>query len=392
MNQRVCLGDIIDVARGQVDPREAPYCDLLHVGGDNIESGSGRLSGLRAARELNLISGKYEFGPSDVLYSKIRPALNKVAVPDFQGICSADVYPLRPRPGRIERRYLAHLLRHDAFRSYAEKHSTRTNIPKINREALLAYELILPPIHEQLRAADILDRADAIRRKRTASIALTEDLLRSAFLEMFGNPVTNPKGWPVASLREVASLIDYGVTASANTQPVGPRFLRITDIQDNRVDWQTVPYCDCDNATAQRAQLAPGDIVFARTGATTGKSYWIRECPERSVFASYLIRVRPGPRVLSPYLAEFFQSAGYWTQIRSIAEGAAQPGVNATKLAAVRVSLPPIAVQATLSDVTSRVAQLRARADASSANAESLFAALVQHVFSGRKRDLEGAC
>jgi len=209
----VRLGEVVDIASGQVDPRTEPYCDWPHVGGDNIESGGGRLFGLRTARELNLISGKYEFGPNDVLYSKIRPALNKVALPDFVGICSADMYPLRARSNRLERRYLAYLLRQSDFLSYAEKHSSRTNIPKINRDALLGYELHLPPLAEQRRIADILDKADAIRRKRKAAIALNEKLLRSAFLEMFGDPVQNPKQWPVAPLASLARI------TTGNTPP-----------------------------------------------------------------------------------------------------------------------------------------------------------------------------
>ena len=84
------------------------------------------------------------------------------------------------------------------------------------------------------------------------------------------------------------------MTASASSQPVGPKFLRITDIQDGLVDWDAVPWCECDGRSAADARLKAGDIVFARTGATTGKSFLIRECPINAVFASYLIRVRMG--------------------------------------------------------------------------------------------------
>ena len=80
------LGQIVEVASGQVDPTEPPYCDMPHIGGENIESNTGNLQGVRTARELGLISGKYLFDGSHVLYSKIRPALNKVALPDFEGI------------------------------------------------------------------------------------------------------------------------------------------------------------------------------------------------------------------------------------------------------------------------------------------------------------------
>ena len=95
------------------------------------------------------------------------------------------------------------------------------------------------------------------------------------------------KGVP---LSQVSELIDYGVTAAADEHSIGPKFLRITDIQDGAVDWDTVPFCPCDIRKLSASKLRPGDIVFARTGATTGKSFLIRSCPTDAVFASYLIR------------------------------------------------------------------------------------------------------
>ena len=174
--QEKSLDEVIEVKSGQVDPTTAPYCSMPHVGGDNIESNSGRLFKLSTAQDLGLTSGKYHFDENDILYSKIRPNLNKVAVPDFEGICSADIYPLRPKNGCMTREFLAYMLRSRQFLTYTERHSTRTNIPKLNRKTLLAYRFPLPPLAEQKRIAAILDKADAIRRKRQQSLRLTEQL------------------------------------------------------------------------------------------------------------------------------------------------------------------------------------------------------------------------
>ncbi len=97
--------------------------------------------------------------------------------------------------------------------------------------------------------------------------------------------------WPKCKLSDLASSIDYGVTASACNEPLGPKFLRITDIQDGAVNWDSVPYCQCSSRERRALQLLDGDIVFARTDATTGKSFRIRSAPSESVFASYLICV-----------------------------------------------------------------------------------------------------
>jgi len=164
------LGEVVAVASGQVDPTEPPYCDLPHVGGENIESHTGNLQGLTSARELRLISGKYLFDERDVLYSKIRPALNKVAIPNFNGICSADIYPLRPSNDKLSRQYLAYLLMSGRFVEYAKRHSERSKIPKINRDSLLAYEVVLPCRPEQHRIASCLVSLDGLIAAQAAKI------------------------------------------------------------------------------------------------------------------------------------------------------------------------------------------------------------------------------
>jgi type I restriction enzyme S subunit len=183
--------------------------------------------------------------------------------------------------------------------------------------------------------------------------------------------------WKRVALGDFATSVDYGVTAAANLQPVGPKFLRITDIQDGAVNWDTVPWCECDARSAEASRLQAGDIVFARTGATTGKSFLIRECPLDAVFASYLIRVRVGDKADPRYVSHFFQTSDYWAQITKGARGVAQPGVNATTLKAIQVPLPPVAEQARIAEVLDRAGALRAKRRATLAQvdilAESLF-------------------
>lgn len=145
-------------------------------------------------------------------------------------------------------------------------------------------------------------------------------------------------GWVVKSVSELCDKPQYGYTASAMTEEVGPHLLRITDIQDGSVNWETVPYCACPKP--EKYILQKDDILFARTGATTGKSFLIEECPT-AVFASYLIRLRVRESVTPQYLYAFFQSPSYWEQISENTIGSAQPNCNATKLTSVKVPVPP---------------------------------------------------
>jgi len=188
-------------------------------------------------------------------------------------------------------------------------------------------------------------------------------------------------GWKTIPLGDFAESVDYGVTASATEQPIGPKFLRITDIQDGAVNWENVPWCECDTRTASDARLKAGDIVFARTGATTGKSFLIRECPTDSVFASYLIRVRVGDAAEPRFVSHFFQTENYWAQVAKGARGVAQPGVNATTLKALQIPLPPLAEQRWIAEVLDRAEALRAKRRAALAQLDSLTQSLFLDLF-----------
>ena len=153
-----------------------------------------------------------------------------------------------------------------------------------------------------------------------------------------------PEGWVWTEISEIASTINYGVSESA--KPIGKyRLLRITDIQNGKVDWESVPCTDYQKEKAQTFELSDGDILFARTGATVGKSYLVKSAPKNTIFASYLIRIRYSPLVIPLYIKYFFESGYYWEQISSSSVGVGQPNVNGTSLGKLRIPLPPVAEQ-----------------------------------------------
>ena len=195
------------------------------------------------------------------------------------------------------------------------------------------------------------------------------------------------KGWVIKKLGEV-SAINYGYTESASIEPVGPRFLRITDIQNDRVDWESVPYCMIESADLPKYRLASGDIVFARTGATTGKSFLVNDPPD-AVFASYLIRLRLLDKKLLPeFLSLFFQTASYWKSIKEGSSGSAQGGFNATKLGALFIPVPPLPEQQRIVGILDKafesIATAKANAEKNLQNARALFDSHLQSVFTQR--------
>ena len=160
---------------------------MPHVGGEYRESHTGNTLGVRTAKELGLISGKYLFDER-VLYSKIRPALNKVSIPDFQGICSADIYPLRPSSHELCRQYLVYILLSDDFLEYATKHSDRSKIPKVNRDSLLAYRLVLPSRPEQQKIVDCLSSLNDIIAAQSKKVDALKTHKKGLMQQLFPVP------------------------------------------------------------------------------------------------------------------------------------------------------------------------------------------------------------
>jgi len=153
-------------------------------------------------------------------------------------------------------------------------------------------------------------------------------------------PFEVPEGWTWTTIGDISTSILYGVSESAKEKGAY-KLLRITDIQDNKVDWATVPYTDFDETKAANYLLEDGDILFARTGATVGKSYLVEGLSCKAIYASYLIRVQTPTTILPAYIKRFFESGFYWEQISLSSVGIGQPNVNGTTLANLIIPIPP---------------------------------------------------
>ncbi|MGH7451885.1 MAG: restriction endonuclease subunit S [bacterium] len=164
---------------------------------------------------------------------------------------------------------------------------------------------------------------------------------------MFENTKNNnlPVGWQQASIENISERIHYGYTASAENRDTGVQLLRITDIQNRNVNWHEVPFCEISEQELAKYELKDGDLVFARTGATVGKSYLIKGKIPKAVFASYLIRIILHNEIDKQFVYYFFQSPSYWQQIGMHALGIGQPNVNATTLSRLTIPLPPLTEQ-----------------------------------------------
>ena len=171
------------IANGQIDPRMEPYRSMVLVAPDHIESGTGRLLVRKTAREQHAISGKYVFNRGDVVYSKIRPNLRKAVLVDFDGLCSADMYPLKPARD-VAGGFILAVLLDRRFTDYAESVSVRSGIPKINRAEMADFVVALPPVCEQCAIATALSDVDALLDGMDRLIAKKQDLKQAAMQQL----------------------------------------------------------------------------------------------------------------------------------------------------------------------------------------------------------------
>jgi type I restriction enzyme S subunit len=232
------------------------------------------------------------------------------------------------------------------------------------------FELPIPPILEQQAIASVLGSLAhkiELNRKMSATLeAMARALFKSWFVDF--DPVrakaegrdarlpaeiaalfpdsfeeTNlgeiPAGWNAMTIRDLASTIQYGFTTSAKQSRVGPRFLRITDIQGGQVSWDKVPFCVASSSDRERFRIVSGDILVARTGASTGENIYISDAPD-AVFASYLVRFQFATKVLGRFVGAFMRTNSYFDYIAGCLGGSAQPNASAQTLAGAELVVP----------------------------------------------------
>jgi type I restriction enzyme S subunit len=161
-----------------------------------------------------------------------------------------------------------------------------------------------------------------------------------------------PQGWNKVILRDLCESYRYGYTAKAQKEPIGPKFLRITDIVPDIIDWSSVPHCKINTDQIEKYQLRKGDIVIARTGATTGYAKQIKR-GHNAVFASYLVRLRIAEEHDARFIGHVVESDVYKQFIQTNLGGAAQPNANAQILTSFPLLLPPLPVQRKIAGVLS---------------------------------------
>ena len=357
---------------------------------DQIESHSGRVLNKVTGLASTAGSSTQAFDSGNVLYSKLRPYLNKVVCPESSGIATTELVPLRPNPEKLEREYLAHYLRSPLFLNWVSNEVAGAKMPRVSMKVFWGHKIPLQPLSEQKRIAGILDAADRLRAQRREALAQLDTLLQSTFLDLFGDPVTNPKGWEVDPMPEAVEG-KYGVKAGpfgsalkkedyttsgyriyGQEQVIAGRF-DIGDYYIDQMKFEKLKACE----------VKTDDILVSLVGSY-GKVLIVPSGIEPGIINPRLLKITPKQsKVTSLFLAKFIQNEATQLKLASMSHGGTMGILNAGLLKQLSVPLPPLPLQQRFAAIVEQVESQKARMRAQLTELDTLFAALQQRAFNG---------
>lgn len=259
--------------------------------------------------------------------------------------------------------------------------------PNISAGFLKDYEIPLPPLVEQKRIAAILDKADAIRRKRQQAIQLADDFLRAVFLEMFGDPVTNPKGFPVGTIRDLVESASYGTSAKASETEGAFSILRMGNITFNgEIDLSDLKFIDLSEKEQPKYLALKGDLLFNRTNSKelVGKTA-VYDRDEPVAIAGYLVRVRANKLGNTHYISGYLNSQHGKATLQGMCKSiVGMANINAQEMQDISIMLPPTELQDKYKEIVLSVRNKTKVLEFSKVQQVALFNSLSKKAFAGQ--------
>ena len=338
-----------------------------YVGLEHLDSEEPKI--LRHGIPQDVSKTKLRFKIGHILFGKRRWYLRKVAVAGFEGICSAHMLVLEPKNEKIIKEFLLILMFGDSFYEKALTISAGSMSPTIKWKDIAKLDFLIPPISEQkkiIKIISVIDESitktqnllDELKtyKESKANDLLTKGIGHTRFKKVksfFDTYDKIPGEWNVLKLKDICTeKPEYGANVSAvEKNELLPRYIRITDLNDDG-SLRTKEWKSINEEKAKSYLLQEGDFLFARTGATVGKTYVYRKKDNRCAYAGYLIRFKPNNKSLNPdFLFYFTHSTKYWKWLVATQTWGVQPNVNAEQYSNMPIPLPPLLEQQKIASI-----------------------------------------
>lgn len=386
---RVPLGEIAPKRDAEM-PGTSEFVWNLSL--EDIEAGTGKVLRRQTCAVGALGSAKCSFDARHVLYSKLRPYLNKVVLPNERGVGTSELLPLFPDPLRMDREFLAFYLRSPDFVDFAVANSRGANLPRVAMSALWTHGVPVPPLDEQRRIVrrinECTERIEEIRRVRDIGIAESK-AIESAVFHDFLHDGKGVLRWPIVRLGDLTKSSKYGASVKAGSKSVGAPILRMGNIVEGHLDFSNLKYVDLPEDEIRKYSLSPGDVLINRTNSLelVGKAATFDREDGEWVYASYLVRIRVDTkRVLPEFATATINSRiGRKYVLETARRAIGMVNINAREMAGFPVSLPPLHIQQELVDRLREVRHIgqQIRAKLGATDAERLSSAVLRNAFAG---------
>ena len=322
---------------------------------------------------------------SNVLYSKLRPYLNKVVIPERSGYATSEMVPLCPDENIITRKYLTYYLRSSHFVSYINGKTSGAKMPRANLSDLKNVEIECPPVTLQNNITDTFDSLVKIIDLREKQIKALDELIKARFVEMFGTYPLNEKHWETGQIRDLVTDVRYGSSRKAADGKNGKYpYLRMNNITyDGELDISDLKTINVPEDELSKCTVRRGDVLFNRTNSKelVGKTC-VYNRDEMMVLAGFVIRVRLNDRMLPEVLSTFLNTDFSKQMLLGLCKAAiGQANINAQEMQSIGIYIPPMELQRQFVEFKTRVDKSKAAVQAALDKAQQLFDSLMQQYF-----------
>ena len=382
----VRLGDVCEISSSKANLTDDKIW-LLNL--DMVEQQTGKIISYYYVNKNELNGSITQFDTENILYSKLRPNLNKVVVPDRNGFSTSELLPLKPNSKILCREYLALYLRSDSFVSWAISKTAGAKMPRLGTKALLDKEIPLPPLDEQRRIAATLDKVTDLISKRRQQLDKLDELVKARFVEMFGD-LADPK-CQYARCKLVGACVDpddikcgpFGTQLSKDEyQESGVAVWEIPQINSGFKEYPT-HFLTAEKARQLSAySLIPGDIAMSRKG-NVGRCGLYPKTFKPGIIHSDVLRIRVDSNRVDPcfMMYQLHFSRAVERQIEMVSSGAIMAGINVTKLKHIYVHIPPVNLQRQFTYFVDQTENIKTTISRSLEKLETLKKALMQEYF-----------
>lgn len=350
------FSDCVSIKNGQVNPCIEPYCDMPHIGPGNMEKFTGRLLDVRTAKEDGQMSGKYLFDKDDILYGKINPQFGKVVFPKYEGLCSADTYPLKALKGMVSG-YLFYSLQTSRFLKYSISVSMRTGMPKINREELSLYNFNLPKTEEQEKIASFFSLIDDKICLQSEKVEVLKDYKTGMMQKIFSRELRfkddDGRDYPEWEEKKLDDLIK--IKSNRNKNSVVELVLSVSNTkgfitQSEQFEDRIVASSDISNYKI----VEKDDFAFNPARINVGSIARLK-LYDKGIISPMYICFKCLNSLESDYLEYFLMTHSFDVQMKKKLEGSVRQTLSSEALGEIVIDLPCLNEQKKIGEYLSTI-------------------------------------